>query len=187
VDDIANIKSLFSSIVRITPVDQIHGLAPNLQPRAWLEVLASANTTPDEKSEAMEEVLIVAKDKRHARILLEEGILDSLLFMLNRHFDKLERGAKPDMREMSRVKLAANCCLTLGKAHCAAVHTEGDLLLMSMYERGTVPEERQLAQMLYEVPHHILSKEPDIFVIQQTSMSAAEDLANSIKNLATGV
>lgn len=179
--------------VRITPVDQIHGLAPHLQPRAWLEVLASANTTPDEKSEAMEEVLIVAKDKRHARILLEEGILDSLLFILNRYFDKKQRNennniataTKIEIREVTRAKLAANCCLTLGKAHCAAVHTEGDLLLMSMYERGTVPEERQLAQMLYEVPHHVLSQEPDVFVIQQTTMSAAETLANSIKDLAT--
>jgi hypothetical protein len=32
---------------------------------------------------------------------------------------------------------------------------KGDLLLMSLYERGTVPEVRQVAQMLQEVPHHV--------------------------------
>lgn len=171
--------------VRITPVDQIHGLQPQKQPRAWLDVLASANTTTDEKSEAMEEIKILSRDKRHARMLLDEGILDSLMYILNRYFDKVRRGTPIDPQERFHAKLAASCCVTLGKAHCAAVHTEGDLLLMSMYERGTVPEERQLAQMLYEVPHHVLTKEPSVFALQQTSMSRAEELACSIKDLAT--
>lgn len=173
------------TVVRITPVDQIHGLPPQKQPRAWLDVLASANTTSDEKSEAMEEVKILSRDKRHARMLLDEGILDSLMYILNRFFDKARRGTPQDAQERFQAKLAASCCVTLGKAHCAAVHTEGDLLLMSMYERGTVPEERQLAQMLYEVPHHVLSKEPNVFALQHMSMSKAEELACSIKDLAT--
>jgi hypothetical protein len=177
--------SLHVVLVRITPVDQIHGLAPQKQPRAWLDVLANANTTSDEKSEAMEEIKILARDKRHARILLDEGILDSLMYILNHFFEKVRRGTPMDAQERFQAKLAASCCVTLGKAHCAAVHTEGDLLLMSMYERGTVPEERQLAQMLYEVPHHVLSMEPDVFVLQQTSMSMAEELACSIKDLST--
>ena len=133
----------------------------------------------------MEEVKILSRDKRHARMLLDEGILDSLMYILNRYFDKLRHGANIDAKERSYAKLAASCCVALGKAHCAAVHTEGDLLLMSMYERGTVPEERQLAQMLYEVPHHVLSKEPDVFALLQTSMPTAEELASKIKDLST--
>mmetsp|Transcript_30706 Transcript_30706/g.34999 ORF Transcript_30706/g.34999 Transcript_30706/m.34999 type:complete len:731 (+) Transcript_30706:98-2290(+) len=171
---------------RITTISQIHSLPPKQQPRAWLDVMASATTTDDEKSEAMEEILILAKDKQHSRILLVEGILDSLMYILNRHFERRRRGViVDDQQQRSLVKLAANCCIILGKAHCAAIHTEGDLLLMSMYERGLVPEERQLAQMLYEVPHHILSKEPDVFVLQHASMSLAEDLGADIKYLAT--
>jgi len=48
---------------RITPVGQIHSLDPALHPRAWLDVMASAWTSRDEKNEAMEEVLLLAKDK----------------------------------------------------------------------------------------------------------------------------
>jgi hypothetical protein len=58
-------------VVRIVPVSQIHGLDPSSQPRAWLDVLASADTSNDEKTEAMEEILILAKDKQRARIFLE--------------------------------------------------------------------------------------------------------------------
>jgi hypothetical protein len=48
---------------RITPVGQIHSLDPALHPRAWLDVMASAWTSRDEKNEAMEEILLLAKDK----------------------------------------------------------------------------------------------------------------------------
>jgi hypothetical protein len=51
--------------VRITPVNEIHALDPSLQPKAWLGVMASMNTTTDEKDEAMEEIMILAKDKVH--------------------------------------------------------------------------------------------------------------------------
>ena len=127
-------SSLHVLLVRITPVDQIHGLPPQKQPRAWLDVLANANTTSDEKSEAMEEIKILARDKRHARILLDEGILDSLMYILNHFFEKVRRGLPIDAQERFQAKLAASCCVTLGKAHCAAVHTVVDLLLLSMYE-----------------------------------------------------
>lgn len=100
-------------------------------------------------------------------------------------------------------KLAANCCVALGKAHCAAVHTEGDLLLMSAYSRGSVPIERQLAQMLFEVPHHMKVMPPAAagagngpgegqqqydaeFTLTELSMQQAEDLASSIKALDDG-
>lgn len=48
---------------RITPVGQIHSLDPALHPRAWLDVMACDWTTRDEKNEAMEEILLLAKDK----------------------------------------------------------------------------------------------------------------------------
>jgi hypothetical protein len=51
-------------------VDQIHSLEPSLQPRAWIDVMANANTTRDEKNEGMEEILILAKDKVRIRDLL---------------------------------------------------------------------------------------------------------------------
>jgi len=38
-------------------------MKPSSQPRAWLEIMASALTTDDEKNEAMEEILILVKDK----------------------------------------------------------------------------------------------------------------------------
>ena len=157
------------------PLSQIHSLRPSLQPRAWLDVMASAHTTRDDKNEAMQEILILAKDKEISRWFLEEGILDSLMFILSnyfRNYSSFLRGETPTMmtegekeepfksykvggNAFYHAKLAANCCVALGKAHCAAVHTEGDLLLMSAYSRGSVPVERQLAQMLFEVPHHM--------------------------------
>ena len=165
-------------------------------------MVASAHTSEDEKAEAMEEILILAKDKRRARIFLEEGILDSLVWTLDRYFEKQqarERGmmniviSREDIRA---VKLAATCCVTLGKTHCAAIHTEGDLQLMSLYERGSVPEERQVAQMLYETPHHvritkvtdptIIDPGKEVFALRQLSLQQAEDLARSIKAVVDG-
>ena len=109
-------------------------------------------------------------------------------------FSSIEQGGSA----FSHAKLAANCCVALGKAHCAAVHTEGDLLLMSAYSRGSVPVERQLAQMLFEVPHHMIVMNPvqnngtnehhfDVeFTLTELSMQQAEDLASSIKALDDG-
>lgn len=193
---------LFVVTVRVVPVHQIHGLDPSRRPRAWLDVMASVYTTPEEQMEAMEEILILSKDKKTARFLLDEGILDSLLFIVTKYFDQQSKQqqspsggdrdrrksshSKRSSREHSHAKLAANCCITLGKAHCAAVHTEGDLLLMSLYERGSVPEERQLAQMLYEVPHHVVSSGAgsDTFLLQQASMPKEEEMSKKIKQLA---
>ena len=117
---------------------------------------------------------------------------------------------KPGGNAFFHARLAANCCVALGKAHCAAVHTEGDLLLMSAYSRGSVPVERQLAQMLFEVPHHMkvmnngsLSGDDGFviggeggqqqqqfdnaeFTLTELSMQQAEDLASSIKALDDG-
>lgn len=144
---------------------------------------------------------------------------------------------KPGGNAFFHARLAANCCVALGKAHCAAVHTEGDLvcynvcvlelvvgfaqsytllnvvllfcpficlqLLMSAYSRGSVPVERQLAQMLFEVPHHMKVINPSLtignsgatndnmydhaeFTLTELSMQQAEDLASSIKSLDDG-
>lgn len=73
---------------------------------------------------------------------------------------------------------------------------------MSAYSRGSVPIERQLAQMLFEVPHHMkifnsthnnFSGGPtkDLldhaeFTLTELSMQQAEDLASSIKSLDDG-
>lgn len=73
---------------------------------------------------------------------------------------------------------------------------------MSAYSRGSVPIERQLAQMLFEVPHHMkvinpsqtnLSGGPNKdlhdhaeFTLTELSMQQAEDLASSIKSLDDG-
>ena len=89
---------------------------------------------------------------------MQEGILDSLMFILSRYFRSYssylrnetpatDSGEKEEPfssfkqggNAFFHAKLAANCCVALGKAHCAAVHTEGDLLLMSAYSRGSVP------------------------------------------------
>lgn len=123
------------------------------------------------------------------------------MWILSRYFEKLNRKptdewANPDITndEKNAARLAATCCVTLGKAHCAAIHTEGDLLLMSLYERGTVPEERQLAQMLYEVPHHtritktndptVVDPSMEVFALKQLTLPQAEDLAKSISETA---
>ncbi len=190
--------------VRILPIAQIHGLEPSSQPRAWLDVVASANTTNEQKNEAMEEILLLAKDKRRAKIFLDEGILDYIIWTISRYVEKVEVIGKntdwafPDITpsEKTAANLAAMCCVTLGKAHCAAIHTEGDLLLMSMYERGTVPEERQVAQMLHEVPHHarvtktndptIVQPSKEVFAPRQLTLFQAEELARSIKLVASG-
>ena len=192
------------SAVGILPASQIHGLDPAAQPRAWLDVIASANTTGEEKIEAIEEILILAKDKRRARIFLDEGILDWIIWTLSRFFEKTNavsqdvNWANPEITptEKQAAKLAAMCCVTLGKAHCAAIHTEGDLLLMSMYERGTVPEVRQVAQMLHEVPHHVrITKTSDptiidpgkeVFSLRQLTLPQAADLAKSVMEVADG-
>jgi hypothetical protein len=164
--------------------------------------LASAKTSDEEKAEAMEEILILAKDKQRARIFLEEGILDSIMWMIGRYREKVSRNAASDdwahpeitPQETNAARLAASCCLTLGKSHCAAIHTEGDLLLMSLYERGTVPEERQLAQMLHEIPFHtratvtddptIIEPSQEVFAMKHMSLPQAEELARSITALA---
>lgn len=181
----------------IIPVNEIYALEPTEQPRAWLDVLASAKTSHDEKSEAMEEIKILAKDKQRARIFLEEGILDSLMYAIDKYLEKTEKGISfIGANEKAAAKLAAQCCLTLGKAHCALVHTEGDLLLMSLYERGTVPEERQLAQLLHEVPHHgrvtnhangesnTIKSGNETFILKQLTLPRAEEMAKVIKSIA---
>ena len=153
-----------------------------------------------------------------------DRILDSLMFILSNYFRSyssfVRSPHKPVLTESNEsfsslkqgdsafihAKLAANCCVALGKAHCAAIHTEGDLLLMSAYSRGNVPVERQLAQMLFEVPHHMNAIHANVgvgdissacgsqqhnqfdgeFTLTELSMQQAEDLARSIKALDDG-
>lgn len=180
------------------PVSQIYSLSPSKQPRAWLDVLASARTTANERREALQEVIILAKDKQHARAYVEDGILDSLLYMVDKYYHlssaqsptngastadptSLQSKNTSNNPHKDAAQLAATCCLTLGKAYCAALHTEGDLRLMSLYEHGSVPEERQLAQMLSEVPHHVYNPVTKAFVMRHLSLSQALDVAATLK------
>jgi hypothetical protein len=202
-------------------VSHIHALTPSLQPQAWLEVICHEFSSKEEIKEAMEEIVLYAKDKHHGRMFLEEGILDPLLAILKDFFDvhayllklKEEEPAADETRVLlqeacelyQRAQLAANICIALGKAHCALVHTEGDLLLMSSYHQGRVPEGRQLAQMLYEVPHRTrdvwpLNNSPvsaELFAankggrrpqsrLTELSLNQAEELAKMIKDLTEG-
>lgn len=200
---------------RIVPLGQIHSLDPNRQPKAWLDVMASANTTRDEKDEAMEELSIFIKDKYTAHALLDEGILDSLLYIIACFFrtqgSVILRESPDGIMPMSvrsdpdflHAKKAANCCVNLGKAHCAIVHTEADDLLMSAYSNGAVPIERQLAQMLHEVPHHtslpttpankqsaeggdVTPSSDVVFTLTELSLQHAERLSISILALSQG-
>lgn len=59
---------------------------------------------------------------------------------------------------------------------------------MSAYSRGSVPVERQLAQMLFEVPHHMNADNQfdGEFTLTELSMQQSEDLASSIKALDDG-
>ena len=185
------------------PAGQIYSLDPATQPKAWLDVVASANTSYDEKQEAMEEIFILAKDKRRARILLEEGILDYIVWTVGRYLEKSVGKDNQSWKnkeithpERTAAQQAATCCMILGKAHCAAIHTEGDLQLMSLYERGIVPEERQVAQMLHEVAHHVrITKTSDptavdpakeIFAFRELTLVQAEELAKNIQAVAEG-
>lgn len=196
------LTSLFEISGKVVPISQIYALDPSKQPRAWLDVLASADTCLEDKIEATEEVTILAKDKQKCRIFVGEGILDCLLWTIGRYIEKKRGGpgseywAHPHVSslEATSAKVTSICCLTLGKSYCAAIHTEGDLQLMSLYERGSVPEKRQLAQMLLEVPHHSRAtrkEDPTIianetFVLRQLNLTQAEELAASIAAIAGG-
>jgi hypothetical protein len=89
----------------------------------------------------------LGKDKRRARIPFEEGILDCIFLEVGRYLEKMNNSSEnwnyPDVTPNGRIaaKQAAVCCVTLGKAHCTAIHSEGDLQLTRLYDRGIIPEE----------------------------------------------
>ena len=126
----------------------------------------------------------------------QEGILDSLMLILSTYFRSYSsflRNIQPqDTNEQFKsykvggpafihARLASNCCVALGKAHCAAVHTEGDMLLMSAYSRGSVPVQRQLAQMLFEVPHHMKVINPEPTDVDGCPQRTLQHLATSVR------
>uniref|UniRef100_A0A7S4R6L4 Uncharacterized protein n=1 Tax=Ditylum brightwellii TaxID=49249 RepID=A0A7S4R6L4_9STRA len=83
--DVAEESSIIEMVaclkkVWITPVSQIYSLEPSHQPRAWFEVIASALTSVEDKNEAMEEILIFAKDKLHAKLFLQVSSFYALCF-----------------------------------------------------------------------------------------------------------
>ena len=137
-------------------------------------------------------------------MLLDEGILDSLMYILRAFFFNYadvqrENGENsiPVETYMSdpnffHSKLAANCCVAFGKAHCAMVRTSGEEIVAFKAD-GPVPITEQVAKMLYEVPHHMAMKTEsegeikEIFKITtEMSEEQAEDLASSIVSLSMG-
>lgn len=137
-------------------------------------------------------------------MLLDEGILDSLMYILRAFFLNYadvqhEAGGKPIPVETYMAdpnyfhsKLASNCCVALGKAHCAMVHANGEEMI-STGVHVTVPLPKQIAQLLYEVPHHMALKtdldgeNKEIFKLTtEMSPQQAEDLASSIVSLSMG-
>ncbi len=86
---------------RITPVNQIHSLDPALHSRAWLDVMASAWTSRDEKNEAMEEILLLAKDKNRARMLLEVRININIAIIQMTAFLKESKQTKHSIHEFN--------------------------------------------------------------------------------------
>ena len=88
-------------------------------------------------------------------------------------------------------KLAACCCVALGKAH--SVHTlEGDDSLPSSYAFGSIPVTNQVAQLLFDVPHHMSSRMEEGETNERFKLSVdltlaqAENYAASISDLAEG-
>jgi hypothetical protein len=86
-------------------------------------------------------------------------------------------------------KLAANCCIALGKAHCAVLNIDGEERIAA---HMSIPVTKQVAQMLYEVPHHkvILGDgegEKDKFVLStDMSMEESMEVAKSLVALSLG-
>jgi len=133
------------------PGAQIYALEPSAQPKAWLAVLQHS-TQASELHEALQELEILAKDKDCARQLVDDHVL-SILLDLTRH-------------QPPHTRAAATVLVLLGKTYCAAHHTEGSLLLMSMFENAKVPVERQVAQMIHET--------------QGLALPAAQELAEQL-------
>ena len=87
-------------------------------------------------------------------------------------------------------KLASSCCVALGKAHCAMAHTTGEEMIATSVH-VTVPLTKQVAQMLYDVPHYMALKgdgeNKEVFKLTtEMSHEQAEDLAASIVALSMG-
>ena len=141
-------------------------------------------------------------------MLLDEGILDSMMYILRAFFlsyadVQRESGSKSIPVETYMAdpnyfhsKLASNCCVALAKAHCAMVHSSGEEMIAASVH-VTVPMTKQIAQMLYEVPHHMAlqtdfdgdrsGEKKEIFKLTtEMSPQQAEDLASSIFSLSMG-
>lgn len=160
--------------------------------------MANAHTTHDEKNEAMEEILILAKDRFNAKMMLEEGILDSIMYIISDFIQSLDEEFISFLTHNTdpsfcHAKLAASCCIALGKAHHAASHAEGDALNRANITFEPVPVSKQVAQMLFQVPHHrALNKlgGDEISVAFKLStdmtMRQAESIAKSIIAISEG-
>lgn len=196
------------SEIRIaTPIEKIHSLPPHLHVVAWMSVLSSCNRSLEEKGEAIMEILVLVKDMKHAKRMIEQGILDILLSILSNYFQLIRswlrqrtKGTVHGKEKVSEnctcqsvasleksvcdlyslVYLTSQCCIALGKSHCALVTSSSTTdvkgncpAYMSCYLGGildpvdnflinmSVPDWQKLARLLYEIPHNIRISDSD--------------------------
>lgn len=95
-------------------------------------------------------------------------------------------------------KLAANCCVALAKAHCVGTGNN-EVIRDDLAQIGglSLPVQRQVAQLIYEVPHHVAIKVLDTStdgaekresfkLTTDLTMEKAEALASSITAVTAG-
>lgn len=149
----------------------------------------------------------------------QEGILDSLIYILRTFFlSYAEKFSKSGQKALQienfmadpnyfHSKLAANCCVALAKAYSAgAIGNSTDTTIstgggdLSSHAGLSHPVQNQVAQLLYEIPHHMTVKVSDsssgadhhgknkesFKLSTDMTKKNAEDLAASITVLTAG-
>ncbi len=144
-------------------------------------------------------------------ITLQEGILDSLMYILRAFFESYaEKMNKSGLTELPletymgdpnyfHSKLAANCCVALAKAYSAGSapsHDSSEPSTSLGSSNGlSLPVSSQVAKLLFEVPHHMSIKVSDAAegekketfkLTTEMTYKIAEDLASSITALTMG-
>jgi len=86
--------------LRITaPLNKIHSLPLNLHAVAWMGIISSNYRSIEEKHEALQEILLLVKDKNYAKKMLDQGILDSFLSILSDFFNKFSAWVRRHLRQ----------------------------------------------------------------------------------------
>mmetsp|Transcript_23055 Transcript_23055/g.33023 ORF Transcript_23055/g.33023 Transcript_23055/m.33023 type:complete len:309 (-) Transcript_23055:55-981(-) len=86
--------------LRITaPLNKIHSLSLNLHAVSWMGIISSNYRSIEEKHEALQEILLLVKDKNYAKKMLDQGILDSFLSILSDFFNKFSAWVRRHLRQ----------------------------------------------------------------------------------------